>query len=357
MRFPRVKPEHTPHRFTDGVIRIGGAVYGMAAEIQDTGGWVWDALMLMDGVTPVEEVGKRFLEIHPSLGPDGVREVLDALFRSGYVEDTAVGEPAGLSARERERYSRNHSYFRRVDLRPGTNSWEPQLRLKESRVVVLGLGGAGSHTAWALAATGVGGIHLVDHDVVEESNLTRQALYTEGDVGRVKAEVAAERLRAVNSAARVTCDVRKVETEAGLRELVADCDVFALCADEPRNDLIAKMTNRVCAASRTPWVCAGYSGPLTTVGVYGPDGPCYECVGAGEVAKLKPGWTPDIGGIGVLAPAAGIAGQLLAHEIVSLLTGVPRIRPGYVRGVNLVAPDHLVHVRHPARPECRVCSS
>ncbi|MFI1720367.1 HesA/MoeB/ThiF family protein [Streptomyces sp. NPDC020489] len=355
MKLPRVKPEHAPQRFADGTVRIGGAVYGMAAEIRDPGAWVWDALTRMDGVTPAEEVARALLGTYPDLGEHGVRVVLDSLFRSGYVEDVAACDTTGLSDQERERYSRNHSYFRRVDLRPGTDSWEPQRRLKSARVVVLGLGGTGSHASWALAATGVGRIHLVDHDVVEESNLTRQALYTEGDLGRLKAEVAGERLRSVNSAAEFTWAARKVDTEDALRELAEDCDVFALCADEPRNDQIAKMVSRVCAASRTPWVSAGYSGPLTTVGVYGPDGPCYECVGAGEEAKLKPGWTPDIGGLGVLAGTAGISGHLLAHEAVGLITGVSRLRPGYVRGVNLIAPDHLVYVRHPARPDCRIC--
>ncbi|MGW0822236.1 HesA/MoeB/ThiF family protein [Streptomyces sp. NPDC002845] len=233
MKIPRVKPEHTPHRFPDGTIRIGGAGYGIAAEIRDPGGWVWDTLTRMDGVTPVERIEAELAAAHPGLGDNGVRTVMSSLFGSGYVEDMSEYDQEGLTAREVERYSRNHSYFRRVDLRPGTNSWEPQRRLKNSRVVILGLRGTGSHASWALAAAGVGRIHLVDPDVVEESNLTRQALYGEEDLGRPKAEVAARRLRSVNSSAAYTCAVEKVDTEDGLGELVAGCDVFALrCAGE-----------------------------------------------------------------------------------------------------------------------------
>ncbi|MEV4228956.1 ThiF family adenylyltransferase [Streptomyces bobili] len=351
-----MKPEHAPHRFDDGTIRIGGEIYGIAAEISDAHGWVWAALTRMDGMTPTEAIKEDLSALYPRLGPDGAGTLLRDLLHSGYVEDAAVGPPDGLTEAEMERYSRNHAYFRRVDLRPGSNPWEAQWRLKFSRVVVLGVGGTGSHAAWALAAAGIGSLHLVDPDSVEMSNLTRQVLYGEADLGRPKAQVAAERLASVNSAGSFTYDASMVDTEEGLRELVSKCDVFALCADEPRNDLIAKMTSRACAALGVPWVSAGYNGPLVTVGVYGPEGPCFECVGAGEEAKLKPGWYPDLGGAGVLAPAAGISGNLIAHEIIALLTGTSRLAPGFVRGLNLIAPDQLVNVRHPARSDCELCN-
>ncbi|EHN75952.1 molybdopterin synthase sulfurylase MoeB [Streptomyces coelicoflavus ZG0656] len=356
MRRPRVKREHVPHRFDDGTVRLGGEVYGIAAEITDRDGWAWDALAMMDGATRVQDIETALAERHPRLGTDGARQLVRELIGTGYVEDAAAGRPEGFTDTEIERYSRNHDYFRRVDLRPESDPWETQRRVMLSRVTVLGAGGTGSHAAWALAAVGVGTLHLVDPDRVEVSNLTRQALYTEADIGRAKAEVAAERIGAVNSSGKFTHDVRRVDTEDALRELVAGSDVFVLCADEPRNDVINKMTNRVCAELGVPWVTAGYNGPLVTVGVYGPDGPCFECVGAGEEAKLKPGWHPDLGGTGAMAPAAGISGQLIANEVVSLVTGTARTAPGFVRGINLIAPDHLVHVRHPARPECPLCS-
>ncbi|WP_329266574.1 HesA/MoeB/ThiF family protein [Streptomyces pseudovenezuelae] len=356
MRRPIVKPEHTPHQFDDGTIRIGGELYGVAAEISDPYGWVWAALSLMDGANTVEFIEDELAALYPSLGLEGAGRLVKDLLNSGYLEDAATTRPEGLTDAEIERYSRNHAYFRRIDLRSDGDPWETQKRLKQSRVVILGVGGTGSHAAWALAAVGVGTLHLVDPDRVEVSNLTRQALYSEADLNQPKAQTAVKRLAAMNSMGTFTYDIRKVDTEEGLRELVAGCDVFALCADEPRNDLIAKMTSRVCAAMGVPWVVAGYNGPLVTVGVYGPAGPCFECVGAGEEAKLKPGWLPNMGGAGVLAPSAGISGQLIAHEVISLLTGTSRVAPGYVRGLNLIAPDHVVNVRHPARPDCALCN-
>ncbi|MET8124881.1 HesA/MoeB/ThiF family protein [Streptomyces sp. NPDC005065] len=354
MRLPRVKTEHEPYRFPDGTVRIGGELYGTAAEIGDPHGWVWDALSLMDGATPVQRIVERLASRHPRLREQGASQVVTRLLDSGYVEDASAAVPPGISSAESDRYSRNHAYFRRVDLRAHSDPWGSQLRLKQARVLVLGLGGSGSHAAWSLAAAGVGSLHCVDPDAVEESNLTRQVLYTESDIGRPKAEAAVERLKAVNSSASYTCEQRMVTTETELAELLSGIDVFALCADEPRG-VITSVTNRVCAAKGVPWVSAGYNGPMVAVSVYGPTGPCYECIAAGEEAKLKPGAQPRLGGAGVLAPLAGIAGQLIAYEVISLITGIGRIPPGYVRGINLLAPDQHVLVQHPARPDCRQC--
>ncbi|MFI5753662.1 HesA/MoeB/ThiF family protein [Streptomyces sp. NPDC051569] len=355
MRFPRIRPEHSPHRYDDGTIRIGAGIYPIAAEIKDASGRVWAALGLMDGRHTPEQIALALRERDASLSEDTAANLVDQLMSSGYIEEAETPAPAGLSCREMVRYERNHAFFRRVDLRPGADAWDAQTRLKQSRVVVLGMGGTGSHTAWALTAAGVGRLHCVDPDIVEVSNLTRQALYTESDIGRPKVEAAAEALEALNSETAVTCEQRMVDSEEALFDLVSGFDVLALCADEPRDEDIDRTTSRACAAAGLPWVSAGYNGPLITVGVYAPQGPCCECVAAGEEARLRPGPVPHLGGPGVIAPSAGISGHLLAYEIISLLTGVAPQPPGYVRGINLLAPDQLIYVRHPARADCTTC--
>ncbi|TDC63471.1 HesA/MoeB/ThiF family protein [Streptomyces hainanensis] len=357
MRRPRVKVEHLPHRHTEGLVRIGGDVYGLAAEIRDPHGWVWAALALLDGEHSPAGVIRRLCEDFPELSPRTAAGLVAELIDSGYVEDAAdQSTPEGLSVAEAERYGRNQAFFRRVDLRPRPGRWDAQLRLRNARVLVLGLGGTGSHAAWALAAAGTGRLHCVDADVVELTNLTRQALYTEADLGRPKVTAAASALRAVNSEVTVTTERRMVHTAAELTELLAGFDVLAMCADESPVEDVNIMASRACVAAGVPWVGGGYNGPLVSVGTYAPEGPCYECVAAGEEARVAPGQPmPVIGGHGVIAPSAAISGQLVAYEIISLLTDTARQPPGYVRGVNLIAPDHLVYVRHPAREGCELC--
>ncbi|GII84005.1 hypothetical protein Ssi03_19950 [Sphaerisporangium siamense] len=355
MRRPRVKAEHRPHRFADGTVRIGGEIYGVAAEIDDPDGWAWAALSLMDGTLPTAALVSRLRTIFPEMSGQVAESVVAQLVDSGYVEDAAAVPPPELTPREVERYSRNHAYFRRVDLTPRVHGWEAQLALKKARVVVLGLGGTGSHAAWALAAAGVGRLHCVDPDVVEPSNLNRQALYGEADIGHGKAEVAVRRLREFNSAVTITGARRRVETRPQLAELIAGADMLALCADEPRGHGLRVWANRECARAGIPWAGGGYSGPLVTVGVYAPGHPCYECVSAGEQARRRPGSPADLGGPGVIATSAGISGHLVAHAVITQLTGVPAIPPGRVGGLNLIAPDQLIDVRHPSRKECPVC--
>ncbi|NAS21634.1 ThiF family adenylyltransferase [Herbidospora sp. NEAU-GS84] len=356
MRFPRVKAEHRPFRTAGGTVRIGGEIYGLAAEIDDPGGWVWAALSLLDGRRGPEAVAARLIVMFPELSPDEARGVVDDLVGSGYLEEATAPPPRGLTPREVDRYSRNQAFFRGVDLVPGHSAWETQLALKRARVVVVGLGGTGSHAAWALAAIGVGRLHCVDPDLVELSNLNRQLLYTEADVGQPKADLARDRLGEANSDIVVTSARHRVTGEADLRSLVDGYDALALCADEPRGEGIRVWASRACAAARVPWAGGGYNGPLVTVGVFDPPkGACYECVAAAEQAHRPNGGIPDLGGPGVTGTSAGISGHLVAQAIISLVTGVPEVAPGYVHGINLLSPDHHVYARHPARAGCPTC--
>ncbi|MEU3553555.1 ThiF family adenylyltransferase [Streptomyces fragilis] len=355
MRLPKVKPPHAPHRFDDGTIRIGGELYGLAAEIMDRHGWIWDALAMMNGRTPVDLIAERLSQRYDRLARSQAERLIAELIATGYIEDAALDGAEVLSADELERYSRNIAYFRYVDLRPGSSPYTAQRRLRDARVVVVGIGGVGTHVAWALSAAGIGSLHLVDPDRVEPSNLSRQMLFDERDVGGYKAEVAARRLEHVNSTGDYTFRIQLADSEEKLFEAVRGCDVLALCADEPRNGEIATMASRACHRAGLPWVRGGYNGPLVTVGVYSPEGPCVECMSLAEQSVLKHGWMPDMRGQGALSTTAGLAGGLLAHEVISLITGTGAAAPGHVRGINLVTPDEAIYVRHPARPDCSLC--
>ena len=359
MLLPRVKPAHRPQRFDDGSIRIGGGISGIAAEITDPYGVAWAVLELMDGTRTPQQIADRVRGELPAVDAAEIVAVIDQLMASGYVEDAASAPPRQLTRRELERYRRSQAFFQRVDLVPREHGWTAQLALKRARVVVLGVGGTGSHAAWALAASGVGSLHLVDPDRVELSNLNRQVLFAEADIGRPKAQVAAERLARVNSDIAISYATTEVGGPADVAALLDGCDVLALCADRPkRPESIRVWVNRVCASAGVPWVGGGYDGPLVTVGVYSPAaGACYECIVAGEERLRRPGLRLDHGGEGVMAPSAGLSGQLVAHNVISLVTGVPEPTPGVIRGINLVAPDEHVFVTHPPRPDCPVCGA
>ncbi|HEU5107314.1 MAG TPA: ThiF family adenylyltransferase, partial [Micromonosporaceae bacterium] len=359
---PRVKPEHTPYRINGDRIRIGGAVYGIAAELGDPTGAIGTLLDSLDGTRTVDAVVAAVRARHPDQTPADIRQAICQFVESGYLEDAEPDPPQALSARERDRYERSRQFYRWVDLKPRVSTWDPQLRLRSAAVTLVGLGGTGGNAALALAASGVGTLHCVDCDTVELSNLNRQILYTEADIGRPKIDAAAERLRALNSDITVTTQHERIRGVAGFRDLVADCDVLLLCADSPGE--IRAWANRACLDSGTPWVDSGYHGPRASVCVYLPGtGACYECLWLAEHERRRtlgaadPYTVDRRGSNAVCATSAGICGHLAAHAVIMLLTGISAGWPGRVRGVNLAVPDAQYLVADPPRPDCPACGS
>lgn len=365
MRRPRVKPEHTPYRIAGGRVRIGGLSFGLAAEVADPTGAVWTLLESMDGSRGVDEIVARVVKAHSGERAGAVQAAMERFIQAGYVEDVGAPEPAELSAREKERYDRGRNYFRWVDLMPRTSSWEPQLLLRRARVTIVGLGGTGGNAAMALAASGIGRLRCIDRDVVELSNLNRQVLYTEADLGRPKAVAAVDRLCQLNSDIRVDGSRAEITGIEDVVPLLADCDVLLLSADRPPE--IRRWVNRACLASGTPWVEAGYHGPLVAVGAYVPgEGACYECLRAAQDARhdelgvhrgdLIPHRENAVSNA-VAAPSAGISGYLAAHAVMALLIGSPPLPVGQMQGINLVALDHRWVLDDKPRADCPGCGT
>jgi molybdopterin/thiamine biosynthesis adenylyltransferase len=367
LRRPRIKPEHRPYRTVDGHVRIGSVIHGIGAEILDPEGWVWTLVQAADGSRAPDAVVAEVLRAHSGVAREDVRQALADLLDAGFVEDAGAPVPRELSERERTRYSRGVPLLRWMDLGPRAGSWDVQLRLRRARVLLLGVGGTGGFAAQSLVASGVGHLHCVDPDEVELSNLNRQPLYREDDIGRPKVEAALATLRALNSDVTVTGERRTVGGPDDLAALLAAgpaYDLVVLAADSPPE--IRRWTNRVCLASGTAWVDGGYRGPLVTVGVHVPGlGACWECLRAGEVERrdlrLGPGQDEDVASPRMPwnpanAVTAGLSGSLLAHAALALLTGVPAMEPGFRFGLNLMLPGDPVELRFPRREDCPACA-
>ncbi|MEV6825215.1 ThiF family adenylyltransferase [Amycolatopsis sp. NPDC051102] len=361
---PRIKAKHRPVRLGDRQVRIGGTVPGIESRIPDPDGWVWALLDTLDGTRTVDQVVAELVRRFPGrLAGDVATEVfrdLGVLIRAGYVENAAEAMPAALSARERERYGRSRELFRWMARSGHRTSWDAQLRLRQARVVVIGVGGTGSTAALNLALSGVGELHCVEPDVVELSNLARQILYTERDLGRLKLDAAVRRLRARNSDIRITGEALTVTGPAELLALAVRFDLVVLAADQPAE--IRTWTNRACLQTGTAWVHAGYHGPQINYGLYRPGtGPCYECIETAEgqhhavATPLAPaaGWEEIQAGNAV---SAGVSGNLAAHTAMSLITGVPGLPANREHAFNLVTLDgHAVSTLDAPRPDCPAC--
>jgi molybdopterin-synthase adenylyltransferase len=237
---------------------------------------------------------------------------------------------------EVERYAR-HLVLREVG-GPG------QQRLKAASVLVVGAGGLGAPASLYLAAAGVGRIVLVDPDVVDRSNLQRQVIFSDADLGRPKVEAAAERLRGLNP--HVTVDPVQVHVEtANVRALVRGVDLVLDGTDD--------FATRFCVAE----ACVHEKRTLVTgaigrwtgqVGVFR-RAPCYRC--------LTPEIPPDAEtcqAVGVIGALAGVIGSMMALEAVKVLTAAGEPLTGRLLVYDgLSAQSRTVKVG--ADPACPTC--
>lgn len=190
-----------------------------------------------------------------------------------------------------------------------------QRKLKAASLLIVGLGGLGSPAALYLASAGIGRLTLLDSEVLDPSNLQRQVLYEERDIGRAKVEGAAKRLRAINSFTRIE-PIRARLSEENAEKLIGDCDLVLSCVD---NRSTRAIINRVCRQLGKAWVDGTVSRHQGTVMTYLPDqGPCYACLHDDNDPADDRRTPADLG---VWGPAAGCIGALQAMEAIKYLLG------------------------------------
>jgi adenylyltransferase/sulfurtransferase len=194
-----------------------------------------------------------------------------------------------------------------------------QEKLAKAQVLVVGAGGLGLPVLTYLACAGVGCLTIVEDDIVEESNLNRQFLYTPADIGKPKGALARERLAALNPAIKVSWIGERL-TQANAAPLVSGRDAVVDCVDNIATRLLA---NDACLRANVPLVEAGIDGFYGYVFPVLRGGACLRCLGYAEIASPK---SP-----GAIGCTAGVIGSLEASVCIRLLLGMP------------VAPDMLTY--------------
>jgi adenylyltransferase/sulfurtransferase len=218
-----------------------------------------------------------------------------------------------LTPREMARYARHIAI-------PEFNV-EGQKKLKAAKVLVIGSGGLGSPLLLYLAAAGVGHLGIVDFDVVDDSNLQRQVLFTVDDIGESKAETAKERLLKLNPYIEITVYDTAFTTENAL-EIIKDYDVVA---DGTDNFPTRYLVNDACVLADKVNVYASIFRFEGQVSVFnypqedGTRGPNYRDL---FPEPPPPGLVPNCAEGGVLGVLPGIIGSLQASEVIKVITGI-----------------------------------
>ena len=225
---------------------------------------------------------------------------------------------------------------------------EGQTRLNDASVLIIGVGGLGSPVALYLAAAGVGRIGLVDFDNVDETNLHRQILYGESDIGRPKLEAAKERLQEANP--HIQIDLHPVRLDApNAAQIIRDYDVVA---DGTDNFATRYLVNDACVMAGVPNAYASISRFDGQASVFcAPEGPCYRCLFAEPPpAEL----VPSCAEAGVLGVLPGLLGTIQATEVLKLLLGLGESLTGRLLLVDALSMQFRT-LTISRNPECPVC--
>jgi molybdopterin/thiamine biosynthesis adenylyltransferase len=241
-----------------------------------------------------------------------------------------------LTPSERERYDRQ--------IMIGEIGQDGQEKLKRSRVVIAGTGGLGSLTAIYLTAAGIGSIRVVDDDRVALSNLNRQILHWEEDIGRKKVDSARTKLRSLNSAVDIE-GIAKTITEGNVSNLVDGCDAIVDAMDNLPTRYIV---NRCAVEKNIPFfhgAVLGFEGRVMTI-IPG-ETACLRCMNRGPVAQEK---FPVIG----VAPA--VIGSIQATEVIKYLVGIGKLLTNRLLmydGLKLTFSEFIIN----KNPNCDHCGS
>ncbi len=243
----------------------------------------------------------------------------------------------------------NHDrYIRQITLKDFGPA--KQEMLLESRVLVVGAGGLGIPVLQYLGAMGVGILGLVEQDVIELSNLQRQVLYGEGDLGKPKIEVAAEKLRGMNSRTRIVCHDTFL-TPSNALDIISGYD---LVVDASDNFATRYLINDACVILKKPFVYGAIHGFEGQVSVFNyQEGPTYRCL---FPTPPESGSVQDCNTHGVLGVIPGIIGTMQAMEAVKVLTEMPGILKGTLLIYNGID-QSTRHIKFPAVPKNKMRST
>ncbi|AVR46828.1 molybdenum cofactor biosynthesis protein [Christiangramia fulva] len=236
-----------------------------------------------------------------------------------------------------------------------------QEKLRNASVLILGVGGLGCPAAQYLAGAGVGRIGLMDHDRVSLSNLHRQTLFNEGDIGKSKAEVAQQKLQRLNS----EISLEAIPEALSIENAQKICGEYDLILDGTDNFETKYLINDACILADKPWVYASIYKNEGQLSVFNyQNGPSYRCLFPKTTRQ-----NISCEATGVLGVTPGILGTMQATEILKIILGAGNVLSGKLKLIHVLSgQDQLLSISKreeeigkikdhgiiPVRIECKV---
>lgn len=264
---------------------------------------------------------------------------------------------------DQERWSKNTEFFGAY-CRSNENKYEKQHKLSMIKVTVLGLGGVGSNVLLNLAALGVLNIKIIDFDVVSLSNLNRQVLYNELDIGNYKCDIAKTKILDFLPEANIEQFNKKIESEHDIEKIIYDQDFVIAAADVPR-DLILDWVNKACVKFKIPYICGGLDSMWATYysiipGVSG----CMECWKHNaskqnylyqDIVREDDFYAVVSSNVAIM-PLISIVSGLISSEFLKIVTGIADPQAlGKLCAFDFKTASITVQELWNKEPECPIC--
>ncbi|AIG24792.1 ThiF family adenylyltransferase [Brevibacillus laterosporus] len=322
------------------IIEIGsdtlqiGQVSGFLNHIPDETGSIKTLLQLLDGTRTSKQIHQELVSKHPEVTFEELTEAITALNSLGYLEDQTWEETTSLSTAQKDRYRANLRFFSiysDIDNPPS----KIQEDLLQKKVTILGSGAFGSTLLSSFAGLGVTNVRIADFDRVELSNLNRQLLFKESDIGRLKIEVAEEFVTERNSSMSVETIRKKISSADDVKELIADSDLVILAADTPFF-FIQRWVNTACVELEIPYIAGGVNVTEGTFYHISPKKtPCLDCFHLHHYDQNPDQYEQDLRYLvdsgyhlptATIAPNLSIITGIIASEACKILTGTSQVQ-------------------------------
>ncbi|MEW6571029.1 MAG: molybdopterin-synthase adenylyltransferase MoeB [Nitrospirota bacterium] len=226
---------------------------------------------------------------------------------------------------------------------------EGQIKIAKAKVFIVGAGGLGSPVGYYLTAAGVGTIGIIDHDIVDLSNLQRQIAHSVKTLGKPKVESAKNTFESLNPDVHIVA-IKERLAKNNIFGFIEDYDIVIDCSD---NFATRFLVNDACVLKKKPLVTGAifqFEGQLTVIVPH--EGPCYRCL---FEEPPPPGALPAPSEVGLLGVIPGVVGTLQAAEVLKFIVGIGAPLRGELLIYNALKASFR-KVKVPKNPRCPICS-
>lgn len=353
---PKIKEIVTPIIRHGQFLRIGyeGKVY----DLLDNDSTLERFLLSLDGKNTLSDLSEIY-----DMNEDEIYTLLSQLDSIHILEDKDQDKFI-LSDYEKSRYRANLTYFENYSTLQNS-SYEMQNKLKNTHVLILGLGGAIQDVA-SLASLGIGKITGLDFDTIENSNLNRQYIYKEEDVGKSKVQVAQKRIKEINSQTELRFIEKKISDVTDLWEVLDGVDIVISGIDSP-GIISSRWVNFACLRRQIPVIFSGISGNKILINKLSPDGTgCFDCFLI-DCLRKDPFFKHQLKKLyganfekknTAIAPTVSILSGFITIEVMKLALNIEeQMKPGMMYQIDLNTLSITKDFSWERNPYCPTCNN